>query len=186
MMKKVNTQNVEQAVAEDSKQASGKYGEKEFSYGYYSKVLNKPFDTLEELCKEEQEFLAAEEAKKQAAEARKNQAAVVEDAFKARNAARREYNTKLVEARKIYNDAIVAAKKTFNDALNDAAAIKDKAEEAYNTALKEFTAKYESYHMTLKDGDNVVTISNTSDKNFETMGEEFNSLLDSLLNIWKI
>jgi hypothetical protein len=40
--------------------------------------------------------------------------------------------------------------------------------------------------MTLKDGDNVVTISNASDKNFETMGKEFNSFLDSLLNIWKL
>ena len=40
--------------------------------------------------------------------------------------------------------------------------------------------------MTLKDGDNVVTISNSSDKNFETLGKEFNSMLDSLLDIWKL
>ena len=139
------------------------------------------------LQKKQKRDLEATKAKNaELAKAKKQEASKVEDAFKARNAARREYNTKLVEARKIYNDAIIAAKKAFNETLTSATDAKDKAEEAYNTALKEFTAKYESYHMTLKDGDNVVTISNASDKNFETMGKEFNSFLDSLLNIWKL
>ena len=154
---------------------------------FYSEKLKKLFDTEKELV-EAEKVVEEEQLKKQkAAEQKKAEASKVEEAFKARNTARREYNTKLVEARKIYNDAIVAAKKAFNDALNDAAAIKDKAEEAYSAALKEFTAKHpEGYHMTLKDGDNVVTISNSSDKNFETMGKDFNDLLDSLFNIWKI
>lgn len=153
---------------------------------YYSEKLKKLFDTESELTVAEKVVDEENEKKKLASEQKKEEASKVEDAFKARNAARREYNTKLVEARKIYNDAIIAAKKTFNETLTSATEAKDKAEEAYNTALKEFTAKYESYHMTLKDGDNVVTISNASDKNFETMGKEFNSFLDSLLNIWKL
>ena len=148
--------------------------------------LKKLFDTEKELVAAEKVVDEENEKKKLASEQKKEEASKVEDAFKARNAARREYNTKLVEARKIYNDAIIAAKKAFNETLTTATDAKDKAEEAYNTALKEFTAKYESYHMTLKDGDNVVTISNASDKNFETMGKEFNSFLDSLLNIWKL
>lgn len=153
---------------------------------FYSEKLKKLFNTEEELRKAEKVVDEENQMKKLASEQKKEEASKVEDAFKARNAARREYNTKLVEARKIYNDAIIAAKRTFNETLTSATDAKDKAEEAYNTALKEFTAKYESYHMTLKDGDNVVTISNASDKNFEAMGKEFNSFLDSLLNIWKL
>lgn len=153
---------------------------------FYSEKLKKLFDTEKELVAAEKVVDEENQKKKVASEQKKEEASKVEDAFKARNAARREYNTKLVEARKVYNDAIIAAKKTFNETLTSATEAKDKAEEAYNVALKEFTAKYESYHMTLKDGDNVVTISNASDKNFETMGKEFNSFLDSLLNIWKL
>jgi seryl-tRNA synthetase len=153
---------------------------------YYSDITKKLYETEADLKAAEKAVKEAEEQKAEAAKAKKEDASKVEDAFKARNAARREYNTKLVEARKIYNDAIIAAKRAFNETLTTATDAKDKAEEAYNTALKEFTAKYESYHMTLKDGDNVVTISNASDKNFETMGKEFNSFLDSLLNIWKL
>ena len=153
---------------------------------FYSEKLKKLFDTEKDLVAAEKVVDEENEKKKLASEQKKEEASKVEDAFKARNAARREYNTKLVEARKIYNDAIIAAKKAFNETLTTATDAKDKAEEAYNAALKEFTAKYESYHMTLKDGDNVVTISNASDKNFETMGKEFNSFLDSLLNIWKL
>jgi regulator of protease activity HflC (stomatin/prohibitin superfamily) len=153
---------------------------------FYSEKLKKLFDTEKDLVAAEKVVDEENEKKKLASEQKKEEASKVEDAFKARNAARREYNTKLVEARKIYNDAIIAAKRTFNETLTSATEAKDKAEEAYNVALKEFTAKYESYHMTLKDGDNVVTISNASDKNFETMGKEFNSFLDSLLNIWKL
>lgn len=153
---------------------------------FYSEKLKKLFDTEKDLVAAEKVVDEENEKKKLASEQKKEEASKVEDAFKARNAARREYNTKLVEARKIYNDAIITAKKTFNETLTSATEAKDKAEEAYNVALKEFTAKYESYHMTLKDGDNVVTISNASDKNFETMGKEFNSFLDSLLNIWKL
>lgn len=153
---------------------------------FYSEKLKKLFDTEKDLVAAEKVVDEENQKKRLASEQKKEEASKVEDAFKARNAARREYNTKLVEARKIYNDAIIAAKKAFNETLTTATDAKDKAEEAYNTALKEFTAKYESYHMTLKDGDNVVTISNASDKNFETMGKEFNSFLDSLLNIWKL
>lgn len=153
---------------------------------YYSELTKQLYETEEAAKKAERDLEATKAKNAELAKAKKQEATKVEDAFKARNAARREYNTKLVEARKIYNDAIIAAKKAFNETLTTATDAKDKAEEAYNTALKEFTAKYESYHMTLKDGDNVVTISNASDKNFETMGKEFNSFLDSLLNIWKL
>ena len=176
MMKKVNTQNVEQAVAEESKQASGKYGEKEFSYGYYSKVLNKPFDTLEELCKEEQEFLAAEEAKKQATEARKNQAAEVEKAFKELNAAKLVYNKEVTALYSELAKNIEVAKANYNESLKKANEKLDAAQLTYNEALNKFIEDHPTgYHLTLKDGDNVVTIrSNTAADAAEAfVGEDF-------------
>lgn len=154
---------------------------------YYSEKLNKLFETEKELLVAEKEVAEAEAKKAELAKNKKADANKVEDAFKARNAARREYNTKVMDARKVYNTALAEAKKAFNEALNEAASAKDKAEETYNAALKEFTDKHpEGYHMTLKDGDNVMTISNSSDKQFERTNSDFNNLIDSILNIWKL
>ena len=152
---------------------------------FYSEKLNKLFDTETDLVAAETELAEREAKKAEAAKNKKADAKVVEDAFKARNAARREYNTKVMDARKAYNAVLVEAKKAFDEAIMAAAAEKDKAEEAYNSALKDFTAKHDSFHISLKDGDNVTTISNSSDKNYERMGADFNSLIDSILNIWK-
>lgn len=154
---------------------------------YYSEKLNKLFDTEKELVSAEKAQAAEETKKQKAAEQKKAEAKVVEDAFKARNAARREYNAKVVEARKVYNDAIVAAKKVFDDTLAEITNNKDKAEEAYNSALKEFTDKHpEGYHMTLKDGDNVVTLSSSvNDKPVDNAAKEYSDFLKSLINIWK-
>lgn len=153
---------------------------------YYSDVTKKLYSTEDEL-KAAEKVVTAELAKKElATKEKKADAKVVEDAFKARNAARRDYNTKVVEARKAYNTALVEAKKAFDAAVTEATTAKDKAEEAYNVALKEFTNKHESYHMTLKDGDNVMTISNASDKTYENISREYNNLIDTILNIWNL
>ena len=153
---------------------------------YYSDVTKKLYNTEDEL-KAAEKVVAEEEEKKAAiAKSKKADAVKVEDAFKARNAARRDYNTKVVEARKAYNTALVEAKKAFDAAIVEATTAKDKAEEAYNAALKEFTDKHESYHMTLKDGDNVMTISSASDKTYENISKEYNNLIDTILNIWNL
>lgn len=170
MMKKINEQKQqEQVKAEDSGQASSKSRD----YGYYSKVLNKPFDTLEELCEAEQEFLAVEEAKKRAAEARKNKAAVVEKAFKELNAAKLVYNE---EVTALYADLaknIEAAKVAYNEGIKKSNEKLDTAQVTYNEALNKFIEEHpEGYHLTLKDGDNVVTIrSNNVAEAF--VGEDF-------------
>ena len=154
---------------------------------FYSEKLDKLFDTEKELVVAEKEAIAAEEKKSEAAKSKKSEAKVVEDAFKARNAARREYNTKLVEARKIYNDAVVAAKKVFNDTIPEITSVKDNAEESYSAALKEFTTKHpEGFHITLKDGDNVMTVSNVNDKHEDSAAKEYSEFLNSILNFWKI
>ena len=186
MMKKVHTQNVEQAKAEASGQASGKYGETEFSYGFYSRVLEKPFDTLEELRKAEQEFLAVEEAKRQAAEARKNKAAVVEKAFKELNAAKLVYNE---EVTALYSDLaknIEAAKVAYNEGIKKSNEKLDAAQVTYNEALNKFIEEHpEGYHLTLKDGDNVVTIRSNNAAE-ATIGEDFTKkFFDSFYKFFK-
>ena len=152
---------------------------------YYSEKLDKLFDSEKELTLAEKALAEKEAKKAEVAKARKADADKVEDAFKARNAARREYNSKVMDARKAYNSALLEAKKAFDAVITEATTAKDKAEVEYNAALKEFTDKHDSYHMTLKDGDNVMTISNQADKNFENISKEYNSLIDTILNIWK-
>lgn len=130
---------------------------------FYSEKLDKLFDNEKDLIKEETaaEKAAAEKTKK--AEAKKAEAKVVEDAFKARNAARTEYNKNVAEAKKIYTESLQALRTTFDEAVTAENKKLDEAEKAYDAALKEFIAKHpEGYHLTLTDSDNVVTISNNT------------------------
>ena len=152
---------------------------------YYSEKLNKLFDTEKDLKAAEKELADKEAKKAELAQAKKADAAKVEEAFKVRNAARREYNSKVMDARKAYNVALLEAKKAFEDAITEATNAKDKAEEAYNAALKEFTDKHpEGYHMTLKDGDNVITLSRTSDKSYEKISKEYNDFIDTFVKFF--
>jgi chromatin segregation and condensation protein Rec8/ScpA/Scc1 (kleisin family) len=152
---------------------------------YYSELTKQLYETEKEAIAAEKKLEAekAEAAKK--ASAKKAEANKVEEAFKARNVARREYNTKVMDARKAYNTALLEAKKAFDAAINDATAVKDKAEEVYNSALKEFTDKHpEGYHMTLKDGDNVITLSRSSDKQLEKVSKEYNDFIDTFVKFF--
>jgi hypothetical protein len=152
---------------------------------YYSELTKQLYETEKEAIAAEKKLEAekAEAAKK--ASAKKAEANKVEEAFKARNAARREYNTKVMDARKAYNTALVEAKKAFDAAINNATSAKDKAEEVYNSALKEFTDKHpEGYHMTLKDGDNVITLSRASDKQYEKISKEYNDFIDTFVKFF--
>lgn len=154
---------------------------------FYSELTKQLYETEEEAIAAEKKLEAekAEAAKK--ASAKKADANKVEEAFKARNAARREYNTKVMDARKAYNTALVEAKKAFDAAINDATSAKDKAEEVYNSALKEFTDKHpEGYHMTLKDGDNVITLSRASDKQYEKISKEYNDFIDTFVKFFNL
>ena len=151
---------------------------------YYSEKLNKLFDTEKDLKAAEKELADKEAKKAELAKSKKADAAKVEETFKARNAARREYNTKVMDARKAYNSALLEAKKAFDDVITEATAAKDKAEVEYNAALKEFTDKHDSYHMTLKDGDNVMTLSRESDKQLEKISKEYNDFIDTFVKFF--
>jgi hypothetical protein len=128
-------------------------------YGYYSRLLKEPFDTIEELREAEEAYYIKQKAKEDAAAQKKADASKVENAFKALNAARKAYKEDLNQLTKEYAESLDNLKKAFDLGKKD---IHDKlaeAEENYSKALKEFTSKYDSYHVTLRDGDFETTIS---------------------------
>ena len=134
-------------------------------YGYYSKLLKQPFDSIEELREAEAAYKAELKAKEDKATAKKADAQKVEEAFKALNQARKNYKEDLTQLTKEYSEELANLKKAFELGKKD---IHDKlaaAEDEYAKALKEFTDKYDQYHMCLKDGDFETTISGSCTKN---------------------
>ena len=134
----------------------------DIAYGFYSKLLKKPFDSVAELREAEAKHYAEIKAKEDKAAAKKADAKKVEDAFKALNQARKNYKEDLTQLTKEYSEELTHIKEAFELGKKD---IHDKlaaAEDAYAKALKEFTSKYDQYHVTLKDGDFETTISGSS------------------------
>jgi len=151
---------------------------------YYSEILNKTYDSVEELEKAEAEHKAEQAKKEEAKLAVKKESDEVNEAFKARNAARRAYNEKLVEARKIYNEALIKAKDEFETSLRESTEDLEKAEADYDAKLKAFQKAHQYYHLTLKDGDNVVTlVSNPVDYQIKTVDKEFDDMLNMFSNL---
>lgn len=148
----------------------------EANYGYFSKLLNKPFDTVEDLIAAEKAEIEARNAKLKKSEDKKADAKKVEDAFKAANVAKTVYEKEVLESQKACAKIIADAKAAYAQAVEAARKKLDAAEGAYAEALKEFTAKHpEGYHMTLRDGDTVTSISHAT---YESMVHDFyNSFL---------
>ena len=147
---------------------------------YYSETLDKVFETEKEL-KDAEKADAEEKAKKEEAKlAVKKESSEVEDAFKARNATRKAYNEKLVEARKTYNEALRKAKDECESSLKESTEALEKAEADYDTKLKAFQKAHpEGYRLSLKDGDNVVTYtSNPIEYQVKDISKEFDDMLD--------
>ena len=133
------------------------------AYGFYSKILNKPFDTVAELTEAEEAHFAEIKAKEDKAAAKKADAQKVEDAFKAMNAARKEYKEKLTQLTKEYSEELTKLKDAFEHGKKVIHNTMAAAEENYSKALKEFTTAHpEGYHVTLRDGDFETTISGSS------------------------
>ena len=144
---------------------------------------NKKFDTIEDLEKAEEEVKTALAKKEEAKALVAKESADVQDAFKARNAARRSYNEKLVEARKVYNEALKKAKEEFEDSLQETSDELEKAEADYDTKLKAFQKAHpEGYRLVLKDGDNVVTLTNVN-QIVKSIDQEFDDMLNMFSNL---
>lgn len=135
-------------------------------YGYFSKLLKEAFDTLEELQEAEEAYYAKQKAKEDAAAQKKADALKVGEAFKALNAARKEYKEDLTQLTKEYAESLDNLKKAFELGKKDIHNKLAEAEEAFQAAHKEFADKYpEGYHLTLKDGDFETTISKQTSEN---------------------
>lgn len=129
-------------------------------YGFYSNVLKKPFERLEDLKQEEALYYAEQKAKEDKASARRAEAKKVEYAFKALNAARKEYKENMTQLTTEYAEELESLKKAYELGKKDIRNKLVEAEESFEKAHKEFTAAHpEGYHLTLKDGDFETTIS---------------------------
>lgn len=153
-------------------------------YSYYSKLLQRPFDTVNELKRAEATHLAELKAKEDKAAQKKADAKKVEDAFKCLNAARKVYKERLTELTARYTEDLRNLKAAFEKDKADIHGTLARREEDYSAALKAFTDKYpEGYHLTLKDGDFETTISSQTHSDnkaysVNTIGE----ILDLMFN----
>lgn len=134
-------------------------------YGFYSNVLKKPFERLDDLKKAEYVYFEEQKAKEDKAAKKKADAQKVEDAFKALNAARKAYKEDLTQLTKEYAEELENLKKAFELGKKDITLRLTTAEDAYSKALKEFTDRYDTYHLSLKDGDFETTISGSTKTN---------------------
>ena len=99
----------------------------ERDFSYYSKLLKKPFDTLEALQKAEDEFKKAHEAELKAKEEKSTAAKEIQDAYVA------------------YRKLIIEHKKAEDEAYSN-----------YLKKRNEFIKKYGSYHMTYSSPDTII------------------------------
>ena len=155
-------------------------GEKEtLDYGFYSRVLQKPFERLDDLRKAEADYLAEQKAKELKAAAKKADAQKVENAFKALNAARKAYKEDLCQLTKEYSEELEDLKKAYELGKKDISNKLADAEDNFEKAHKEFTAAHpEGYHLTLKDGDFETTISGSKTVDNKVSDEAVNDVLE--------
>lgn len=137
------------------------------SYSYYSRLLSKPYETLEALKKAEDEYRQKEEQKNSEKNARKDAAAKVEQACAALRSAKAEYikNKKALDNEYLKNQKELAQKYT-EDKENIKKDLIEK-EEACTKLLNDFVKKYGSFHTTVTDGDTLISVSyDTSSNDF--------------------
>ena len=152
---------MKQVYKEEKDQERSLMQEGEFSF--FSKKLNKPFDSIAELKQAEQAAAEEEEAKKKAVEQKRSDAQKVEESFKRVNAARREYNEVVIQAKQAYLKEMANAKARFEQTLNESSAKVTAAEKEYAENLHEFSVAHgNNFHTTLKDDDVVVSIDRKS------------------------
>ena len=151
---------------------------KNIDYSFYSRILKEPFDSIEELKEAEEAYYAKQKAKEDKVAQKRADAQKVEDTFKALNAARKTFKDEITALTKEYRDNLNKLKELFEKEKAEIQEYLAKHEDAYSTALKEFTDKYpEGFHLTLKDGDFETTInSNTVTKDFSKAIDLFNLL----------
>lgn len=125
----------------DKKELQKETPTKEDAVCYKSKLLNKYFDSYEELVEEETAFRKANDEKVKLAEEKKTRAKEVEDALK-------EYEHAKIEASKIISKASQEASLLIKD-----------AEKKYFNLRDAFAKDYNGYHMTYVNDNGKETVS---------------------------
>lgn len=181
----INKNNFKKPVVNNvNKELNNNQKTEQRSYGYYSKVLKQPFDSLEELKSAEATYYAELHAKEDKATQKKADALKVEEAFKALNTTRKSYKEALSKLTEKYSQDLVKLKETYEADRKEIQNILASAEEAYSAAIKAFTNKYpEGYHLTLKDGDFETTISGCSHTTDPFCTKHAFQMIDWLFNV---
>lgn len=123
----------------------------DFDVCYKSKLLNKYFDSKDELVKAEAEYKAAHEKELKAKEERKLAAEKVDATIKARDEKYVEVRNKKAAAYKEYLSKIDAAKKDYLGVCDAEEKAYDELSDAADKALKDFCEKNPGgYHSTIK------------------------------------
>lgn len=128
------------------------------NYGFYSKVLKKPFDTLEELEQAEKEYNELHAVEIAKVEEKKDLAKKVEESYKNYLNTYTKCNNEFKDLQKKLNEEVAKAKNEYTELKN------------------EFIKKYGSFHMTYKDEEPKVEINN------DEVNEDF--ILDVLRKLW--
>lgn len=156
------------------------------SYGFYSRVLDKVFDTVESLKDAEAAYAAEQKAKEDKAAQKKAEAKKVEDAFKALNLERKMYKENILRLTERYSEDLKKLRESFDADKKAVEEVLADAEASYAKALKAFTDKYDQYHICLKDGDFETTISSQSSKNLKSINNAEPNLLNLFDFLFKI
>ena len=178
----------EKETKEEVKDVENKTSEVEEDPGiiYKSKLLNKEFEDLAELKKAESEYKLELAKKEEARLARKEDADLVQDAYVAKNKATVNYNDAYAKAVSVRKEAIDKINKEFYDAIRDAKQEYEDAAKKYSDALTAFQAKHpEGYHLTLKDGNNELTISKHSSTDmFKQLSDQMQDAINLFNKFW--
>lgn len=148
-------------------------------YCYYSKVLNKPFDSIDALRAAEAAELEKQEAKAKAAADKKNDASAVEQAYKDLNAAKKRFKEDLKQINARYANDLKKLQMQYDEDRKGVDTALANAEATYQEALKAFTEKYpEGFHITLKDGDYETTIANKTKSTIDNSASAYKTMFD--------
>lgn len=163
---------------------------KKTAYSYYSNILKRPFDSIDELKTAEAEHQKKLAEKREAANTRKTDATKVEEAFKRRNKINKECTAKKKELYDEYHKTLATLTAKLKEDLQTESSKIKTANADYTRALSEFTKKYpEGYHLTLKDGDVTEEYSSNIDAdssvvNCLTLDELFDELFSDVSSFW--
>lgn len=126
---------------------------KNIEYGYYSRLLNKPFDSVDELIIAETEYKKAHDAEEKAKAEKKNRADEIQTAYSDYLAVYEAAKKRIKEVSKEENDKIREAYRKYEE-------LKAK-----------FIKDYSSYHM---------TYTNNNGTKFVSVSELFDEMMRSI------